>query len=52
LAWAFPEGLQSEVRVFEGDREGVRRFAVAYALEGLAACCGSGFSRDLPRDRG
>jgi len=38
FAWAYPEGLESEVRRFDGDREAVRRFAVAHALEGLAAC--------------
>jgi nicotinamide-nucleotide amidase len=42
FAWAFPEGLKSEARRFTGDREAVRRFAVAYALEGLAACVASG----------
>jgi nicotinamide-nucleotide amidase len=37
FAWAFPDGLESEARRFTGDREAVRRFAVAHALEGLAA---------------
>jgi nicotinamide-nucleotide amidase len=41
FAWAFPEGLRSEARRFTGDREAVRRFAVAHALEGLAACVAS-----------
>jgi nicotinamide-nucleotide amidase len=35
FAWAFPDGLKSEARRFTGDREAVRRFAVAHALEGL-----------------
>jgi nicotinamide-nucleotide amidase len=38
FAWAFPEGVRSECRVFSGDREDVRRQAVAHALEGLIAC--------------
>jgi nicotinamide-nucleotide amidase len=38
FAWAFPEGLRSEQRLFAGGRDAVRRFAVAHALEGLAAC--------------
>jgi nicotinamide-nucleotide amidase len=38
FAWAFPEGLRSECRRFAGDREAVRRLAVAHALEGLIAC--------------
>lgn len=33
FAWAFPDGLESEARRFPGDREAVRRFAVAHALE-------------------
>jgi nicotinamide-nucleotide amidase len=37
FAWAFPDGLESDERRFTGDREAVRRFAVAHALEGLAA---------------
>jgi nicotinamide-nucleotide amidase len=37
FAWASPEQLRAETRVFSGDREAVRRFAVAYALEGLIA---------------
>jgi nicotinamide-nucleotide amidase len=37
FAWAFPEGRKCEVRRFTGDREAVRRFAVAHALEGLVA---------------
>jgi nicotinamide-nucleotide amidase len=42
FAWAFPDGLESEARLFPGDREAVRRFAVAHALEGLAACVDAG----------
>ena len=38
FAWAFPEGLRSECSVFAGDREAVRRRAVAYALDGMIAC--------------
>lgn len=38
FAWAFPEGVRSECSVFAGDREAVRRHAVACALEGLIAC--------------
>jgi nicotinamide-nucleotide amidase len=38
FAWAYPEGLASETRRFPGDRDAVRRFAVAHALEGLTAC--------------
>jgi nicotinamide-nucleotide amidase len=44
FAWAHPKGLESEARRFPGDREAVRRFAVAHALEGIvgAASHGSG----------
>jgi nicotinamide-nucleotide amidase len=38
FAWAFPEGLVTERRVFGGDRDGVRRRTVAHALGGLLAC--------------
>ena len=38
FAWAYPEGLASETLWFAGDRDAVRRFAVAHALEGLTAC--------------
>ena len=38
FAWAYPEGLASETRRYPGDRDAVRRFAVAHALEGLIAC--------------
>jgi nicotinamide-nucleotide amidase len=48
FAWAFPEGLKSEARRFTGDREAVRRFAVAYALEGLV---GAASAANLRRDR-
>jgi nicotinamide-nucleotide amidase len=53
FAWAFPEGLKSEARRFTGDREAVRRFAVAYALEGLATCVdvGAASAATLRRDR-
>lgn len=33
FAWAHPEAISSERRVFPGDREAVRRRAVAFALE-------------------
>jgi nicotinamide-nucleotide amidase len=37
FAWAVPEGLVTERRVFAGDREAVRRRAVEHALEQLLA---------------
>jgi len=38
FAWAFPSSVRSEQRLFGGDRDAIRRHAVAHALEGLAAC--------------
>ena len=36
LGWAMPEaGLETEMRLFPGDREGIRRASVAAALEGV-----------------
>jgi nicotinamide-nucleotide amidase len=32
FAWAFPDGLTSASRVFAGDRDGVRRWTVDFAL--------------------
>jgi nicotinamide-nucleotide amidase len=37
FAWALPQGTSAERREFGGDREAVRRYAVAHALEGLLA---------------
>jgi nicotinamide-nucleotide amidase len=54
FAWAFPEGRKREARWFAGDREAVRRLAVAHALEGLAACVdvGAASAATPRRDRG
>ena len=37
FAWATPQGTSAECREFGGDREAVRRFSVAHALERLLA---------------
>lgn len=48
FAWAFPEGLLSERRVFAGDRESIRRQSVAHALEELLASIEAGRYRPNP----
>ena len=37
FAWATPHGTSAERREFPGDREAVRRYSVAHALERLVA---------------
>ncbi|MFW6259164.1 MAG: CinA family protein [Halochromatium sp.] len=39
FGWALPEGIAVETRYFAGDREQVRRQAVAHALRGLLERC-------------
>jgi nicotinamide-nucleotide amidase len=42
FAWAAPGGVRAESRNFAGDREAVRRQAVAHALRGLLELAGEG----------
>jgi nicotinamide-nucleotide amidase len=37
FAWSTPQATSAECRVFGSDREAIRRFSVAHALEGLLA---------------